>query len=287
MSWQLSALLLLGGSTVLLFIGMPVALSFVTINIVGAWLFLGGERRADADRAQQRRLGDELFADADPAFHPDGRNPVPHRPRHPGDRRRRAPHPPGARTACGRRRRGRHGVLGDFGLHHRNHRHARLADAADHAGARLSPDHGGRPDHGDRRRGYADPALGAHRAARQPVRHLDLKALDRRRRSRADPVGRVYRLHHRARVDHAVARAAHRRRHASRLGKLAAARALRHPAGRDLCRRGRRDVGRLRDADGIRRARRARDHGDGRALPCAYVRRADEVAARARWRFPE
>ncbi len=27
----------------LLFIGMPVALSFVTINIVGAWLFLGGE----------------------------------------------------------------------------------------------------------------------------------------------------------------------------------------------------------------------------------------------------
>src|SRR5690242_20805169 len=43
MAWQLSALLLLGGSTVLLFIGMPVALSFVSINIVGAWLFLGGE----------------------------------------------------------------------------------------------------------------------------------------------------------------------------------------------------------------------------------------------------
>ncbi len=43
MSWELAALLLLGGSTVLLFIGMPVALSFVAINIVGAWLFLGGE----------------------------------------------------------------------------------------------------------------------------------------------------------------------------------------------------------------------------------------------------
>src|SRR6476660_8903052 len=43
MSWEMAALLLLGGSTVLLFIGMPVALSFVTINIVGAWLFLGGE----------------------------------------------------------------------------------------------------------------------------------------------------------------------------------------------------------------------------------------------------
>lgn len=43
MSWEWAALLLLGGSTVLLFIGMPVALSFVAINILGAWLFLGGE----------------------------------------------------------------------------------------------------------------------------------------------------------------------------------------------------------------------------------------------------
>ena len=43
MTWQFAALLMLGGSTVLLLIGMPVALSFVAINIVGAWLFLGGE----------------------------------------------------------------------------------------------------------------------------------------------------------------------------------------------------------------------------------------------------
>src|SRR5499426_4551436 len=43
MTWQLAALFLLGGSTLLLFLGMPVALSFVAINIVGAWLFLGGE----------------------------------------------------------------------------------------------------------------------------------------------------------------------------------------------------------------------------------------------------
>jgi TRAP-type mannitol/chloroaromatic compound transport system permease large subunit len=43
MTWQLAALLLLGGSTVLLLLGMPVALSFVAINIVGAWLLLGGE----------------------------------------------------------------------------------------------------------------------------------------------------------------------------------------------------------------------------------------------------
>jgi tripartite ATP-independent transporter DctM subunit len=43
MSWQMGALLLLGGSTVLLFLGMPVAMSFVAINIVGAALFLGGD----------------------------------------------------------------------------------------------------------------------------------------------------------------------------------------------------------------------------------------------------
>jgi tripartite ATP-independent transporter DctM subunit len=43
MTWQLAALLLLGGSTALLLIGMPVALTFVAVNIVGALLFLGGE----------------------------------------------------------------------------------------------------------------------------------------------------------------------------------------------------------------------------------------------------
>ena len=43
MSWQLASLLLLGGSTVLLFIGLPVAFSFIAINIVGAILFLGGD----------------------------------------------------------------------------------------------------------------------------------------------------------------------------------------------------------------------------------------------------
>ncbi len=43
MSWQMASLLLLGGSTVLLFIGMPVAFSFVAINLVGAVLFLGGD----------------------------------------------------------------------------------------------------------------------------------------------------------------------------------------------------------------------------------------------------
>jgi tripartite ATP-independent transporter DctM subunit len=43
MSWQAASLLLLGGSSVLLLLGMPVAISFVAINIIGALLFLGGE----------------------------------------------------------------------------------------------------------------------------------------------------------------------------------------------------------------------------------------------------
>jgi tripartite ATP-independent transporter DctM subunit len=44
MSWQAAAWLLLGGSTVLLFLGLPVAFSFLAINILGAILFLGGEQ---------------------------------------------------------------------------------------------------------------------------------------------------------------------------------------------------------------------------------------------------
>ena len=43
MSWQMASLLLLGGSTVLLFVGMPVAISFIAINLIGAILFLGGD----------------------------------------------------------------------------------------------------------------------------------------------------------------------------------------------------------------------------------------------------
>ncbi|MBA3477061.1 MAG: TRAP transporter large permease subunit [Lautropia sp.] len=42
-SWAIAAWLMLGGSMVLLFIGMPVALTFITINIVGAWFYMGGE----------------------------------------------------------------------------------------------------------------------------------------------------------------------------------------------------------------------------------------------------
>src|SRR5436190_9723755 len=43
MSWGAAAWLMLGGSTVLLFLGLPVAFSFLVINLLGAILFLGGE----------------------------------------------------------------------------------------------------------------------------------------------------------------------------------------------------------------------------------------------------
>ena len=42
-SWQIAAWLMLGGSTLLLFMGMPVALTFLGVNIIGAVLYMGGE----------------------------------------------------------------------------------------------------------------------------------------------------------------------------------------------------------------------------------------------------
>src|SRR5256885_10668290 len=43
MSWGAAAWLMLGGSTVLLFLGLPVAFSSLVITLAGALLFLGGE----------------------------------------------------------------------------------------------------------------------------------------------------------------------------------------------------------------------------------------------------
>src|SRR3954452_4048399 len=39
--WVLPAWLLLGGSTLLLFLGGPVAFAFLVTNLVGAWLYRG------------------------------------------------------------------------------------------------------------------------------------------------------------------------------------------------------------------------------------------------------
>jgi tripartite ATP-independent transporter DctM subunit len=43
MSWQFAAWLLLGGSTVLLFLGLPVAFTFIAVNILGAAIWMGGD----------------------------------------------------------------------------------------------------------------------------------------------------------------------------------------------------------------------------------------------------
>src|SRR6185503_17272894 len=42
-SWQAAAWLLLGGSTALMFLGLPVAFAFLAINLLGAAIFLGGD----------------------------------------------------------------------------------------------------------------------------------------------------------------------------------------------------------------------------------------------------
>ena len=42
-AWIIPAWLLLGGSTLLLFVGLPVAFAFLVTNLVGAWIYLGGE----------------------------------------------------------------------------------------------------------------------------------------------------------------------------------------------------------------------------------------------------
>jgi len=43
LAWQAAAWLLLGGSTVLLFLGLPVAFTFLAVNLVGAAVYMGGE----------------------------------------------------------------------------------------------------------------------------------------------------------------------------------------------------------------------------------------------------
>jgi tripartite ATP-independent transporter DctM subunit len=42
-SWQAAAWLMLGGSTLLMFLGLPVAFAFLAINLIGAAIYLGGE----------------------------------------------------------------------------------------------------------------------------------------------------------------------------------------------------------------------------------------------------
>ena len=188
MGWIEASAILFGGLVAIMGLGLPVAFAFLALNIVGAWLFLGGEPGLTQLARNAVQSVTVVLADADPVLRADGRGAVPDRSRAEGDRRVRAADPPRAGPPLSDRDRRRHGVLGDLRLDHRHHRPARQPDAADHAGARLRAEDGDGPDHGHRRRRHADPALRAHRAARLHRRHLDLRPADRRHRAGADPL---------------------------------------------------------------------------------------------------
>src|SRR6516162_8565292 len=228
---------------------------------------------------EQRRGGDQFLADANSPLRADGRGSLPYRARPEGDRRNRAPGSSGPGTPRGRRGGRGHGVLGHLGLDHRDHRHAGVVDAAGHALARLQPGAGDGTDHGDRRGRHADPAVRAHRAARQPVRDFDFEAADRRRRSGPDAQRRVRRLHHRARDGESGAGAGDRGRGEIGMGAIRAARMLRAAARLDLCGGHRGHVGRHCHSDGVRRARGACHHGACRGLSRVELRRAAQSIA--------
>jgi len=129
------------GSTVLLFVGMPVAISFIAINVIGATLFLGVTRIAPGC-AQQRR-GAINFSLTRSRFYIDGRSAF-----HTGlalkSSTRGAADPPGAGPPR-RRRVVAERFLRNIGLDHCDDRDARLADAAGDVVARLPSGPGDRP----------------------------------------------------------------------------------------------------------------------------------------------
>ena len=162
MSWQMASLLLLGGSTVLLFVGMPVAISFIAINLIGATLFLGGD--AGLHQVARNSVAAAINFSLTPIplfilmgevlFHTEGH------------RRRRAADPPGAgppRSRCGHRR---NDLLRDIGIDDSDDSDAWFVNAASNAIAWLQSRFSNRPDHGDWRSRYAHSAVRAHRLAR-------------------------------------------------------------------------------------------------------------------------
>ena len=161
---------MLGGSTVLLFIGMPVALTFIAINIVGAWFYMGGE----AGLVQLARnsvssvtafsltpiplfvlMGEVLFHTGLALKVIDGVERLIRQV--PGRLAVVAVVAGTVFSAISGSTIATTAMLG-------------CADAAGHAGARLPPDHRDRADHGHRRGRHADPAVGADGAARLACR---------------------------------------------------------------------------------------------------------------------
>ena len=53
MGWVEASLILFGGLVAVMGLGLPVAFTFLALNIVGAWLFLGGEPNDVGGRLEQ------------------------------------------------------------------------------------------------------------------------------------------------------------------------------------------------------------------------------------------
>ena len=166
MGWIEASAILFGGLVAIMGLGLPVAFAFLAVNILGAWLFLGGEPGLAQLARNAVQSVTSFSLTPIPFFVLMGEVLFQTGLAHESDRRVRAADPPCAGAALSDRDRRRHGILGDLRLDHRHHRPARQPDAADHAGARLRAEDGDGPDHGHRRGRHADPALCTHRAAR-------------------------------------------------------------------------------------------------------------------------
>ena len=269
MSWQAGALLLLGGSTVLLFIGMPVAFAFLAINLGGALLYLGG------DAGIEQIVRNSVVAVANFAL-----TPIP-----------------------------LFVLMGEILFHtglavkviegiERLIRQVpgRLAVVAVVAGTVFSAISGSTIATTAMlgslmlpvmlARGY-NPAMATGPIMAigavdmlippsaltvllgQSVGHFDFQAADRRRGAGPDAQPGLCRLYRGSRALNPEIGAGDRGRTTHRLGEIRAARPLCHPADLDLRRGDRRDVRWHRNPDRIGRARRHRDHGAGRRLSCA------------------
>jgi hypothetical protein len=269
MSWQAASWLLLGGSTVLLFLGLPVAFSFLVINVVGAVTILGGE--AGLMQLARNSVGSVASFSLTPIplfvlmgevlFHTGLAIKV-------IEGIERLIHNLPGRLAV---------VAVVAGTVFSAISGSTIATTA-MLGSLMVPVMLSRGYHPTMATGpimaigavdMLIPPSALTGAAGQPLRHLDHAAADRRHRARPAAVGRIRRLHHRAGSAASVARARGRLRRSPGLGQVAALLRVRDPAGVDLRGRGRRDD---RWSGHAHRVRRAGRDGHRRCSPCSTGR---------------
>ena len=259
MSWEAAAWLLLGGSTVLMFCGLPVGFAFLLINLIGAYLFMAGEAglsqlvRSSVSSITTFSLtpiplfvlmGEVLFHTGLAVKVIDGIERI-------------IRHVPGRLAVVAV-------VAGTVFSAISGSTIATTAMLGSlmvpiMLSAGLSSNDGNGAHHGDRRGRYADSAQRACRSVGKSLRHFDLQAPHRGSDARHHSFGSLRGLDHPAHVVQTGIGARQRLQGIQRMGEVQPARTLRDSAGFDLrpCRRC--DGGRLGNADGIRRDRRFRD----------------------------